>query len=399
MPSSTPLILSPQAFAAARANFIAFYRTQGWEDLNDDNVDVLELDGRLGELWQGWLDRSRLANLQAIEGPSDVNDWYLSLESGHQKVLVEDKWALANAAYREGLTKHVNQVVVDVASAAGTSVVVEAPIEASQNETLKLRIAQLEKALEDTAEALQGMEGLPAEKLAEKVFAALGDIQTFQPRLLMPPEMVCDDGYPSDDMLEANAWNRCMAKIASMNGHLKTDFVTNASASNPFWPKLRCKAKVGRTIFSAGVSSRSLVAAAERAYEYSQNPPFELERLGRLDALLKDIHAAPPADAGSQEPGAEKVKALLWNELAPGGYWLFPMKQILIDRDPHPEYVQVDGTPGDLYVQHEGSTYPLDAVYSGYQFVKGVRVERDEVEFHPTYKISGRAIATQEDAQ
>jgi hypothetical protein len=200
-------------------------------------------------------------------------------------------------------------------------------------------------------------------------------------------------------MLEANAVNRCMAKIASMNGHLKTDFVTNASASNPFWPKLRRKAKVGSTIFSAGVSSRSLIAAAERAYEYSQNPPFELERLGRLGVLLNDLHAAPAAEVEAQAPAAEKVKALLWHELTPGGYWLFPMKQILIDRDPHPEYVQVVGAPDDLSVQHEGSTSPLDETYSGYQFVKGVRVERDEVEFHPTYKTSGRAIAAQEDSK
>lgn len=398
MPSTSPLILSPQAFAAARANFLAFYRTQGWEELNDDNVDVLELDGRLGEMWQGWLDRTTLANLQAVEGPSDVNDWFLSLESSRQKVLVEDKWALANAAYREGLSKHINQAVVDIASAVGTSVVVQTPIEASQNEALKQRIAHLEKVLGDTAQQLQSMEGLQAENLAEKVYAAVGDTQSYVPVLLLPPEMVCDDGYPSDDMLEANAWNRCMAKVVAMNGHLKTDFVTNASASNPTWPKTLKMVMVGRTVFSAGVSSRSVIAAAERAFEYRQNPPFKADAVDRLRASLASFDTALAIEEAAKDPAPEKIKALLWNDLTPGDYWAFPMREAVIARDHRAEYASVYGEPGDLSIEHGGGIGPLDEAFAGYQFVKGVRVERDDVQFHPVYKISGRAISA-DDAQ
>jgi hypothetical protein len=396
MPSTSPLILSPQAFAAARANFIAFYRTQGWQELNDDNVDVLELDGRLGEMWQGWLDRTTLVNLQAIEGPSDVNDWFLSLESGRQQVLVEDKWMLANAAYAAGLNKHVNQAVVDIASAVGTSVVVQTPIEASQNEALKLRIAHLEKVLGDVQQDLMDMGNLKADNLAARISDLVEDTQSYVPTLLMPPEMVCDDGYPSEDMMEANAFNRCIAKIAAMNGHLKTDFVTNASASNPTWPKLRQKAKVGPTIFSAGVSSRLVIAAAERAYEYSQNPLVEGERLQRLGAFLNNIHGGLAADAVGQETAPEKIKALLWNELTPGEYWAFPMREANIERDSGAEHAYVFGTQGELSIQHAGGTAPLDDQFESYQFVKGERVQRDDVAFHPTYFVSGRAKPTSE---
>jgi hypothetical protein len=165
--------------------------------------------------------------------------------------------------------------------------------------------------------------------------------------------------------------------------------VTNASASNPFWPKLRKKAKVGCTTFAAGISSRSVIAAAERAYEYSQNPPFEAERIERLGALLNQIHGAPV----SEEFAAAKVKALLWHELTPGDYWAFPMKQDIIGRDPRADYVHVFGEPGSLYIedQLDGITLISDA-HDNNQYVRAVRVERGEVDFYPAYKTTGRTI-------
>lgn len=40
---------------------------------------------------------------QVLPAYADVNDWFLTLEPGRQKVLREDKWMLAGAAYKAGL--------------------------------------------------------------------------------------------------------------------------------------------------------------------------------------------------------------------------------------------------------------------------------------------------------
>ena len=35
--------------------------------------------------------------------------------------------------------------------------------------------------------------------------------------VVLPPRMVCEDGYPSDDWLETNAHNRCLDEVARLN--------------------------------------------------------------------------------------------------------------------------------------------------------------------------------------
>jgi hypothetical protein len=57
------------------------------------------------------------------------------------------------------------------------------------------------------------------------------------------------------------------------------------SAAQPHdddWPKLEKPAKVGNGRFQAGVSSRLVVEAAQRQYEYEIRPPFETARNERL---------------------------------------------------------------------------------------------------------------------
>jgi hypothetical protein len=100
--------------------------------------------------------------------------------------------------------------------------------------------------------------------------------------------------------------------------------------------------------------------------------------------------AAPPS----------KPKALLWNELTPGNYWAFPMQQAIIDSDPGALYAFVYGEAGRMYVELPNvGARQLDDSHAEYQFVRAVLVERDEVEFHPVCKTSGRAISTGEGGQ
>ncbi|QWY05853.1 hypothetical protein ICI41_21025 [Pseudomonas aeruginosa] len=51
------------------------------------------------------------------------------------------------------------------------------------------------------------------------------------------------------------------------------------------WPKLEHPAKVGGVRFSAGVSSRLVVEAAQRLYEFESTPEQEAERIERLQAF------------------------------------------------------------------------------------------------------------------
>ncbi|HCC6601194.1 TPA: hypothetical protein L3821_006241, partial [Pseudomonas aeruginosa] len=51
------------------------------------------------------------------------------------------------------------------------------------------------------------------------------------------------------------------------------------------WPKLEKPAQVGAVRFSAGVSSRLVVEAAQRLYEFESTPEKEAERIERLQAF------------------------------------------------------------------------------------------------------------------
>ncbi len=71
------------------------------------------------------------------------------------------------------------------------------------------------------------------------------------------------------------------------------------------WPKLEQPAKVGGVRFSAGVSSRLVVEAAQRLYEFEVTPEKEAERIERLQAFreqLDPLNLAPHAEAFNEAP-------------------------------------------------------------------------------------------------
>ena len=71
------------------------------------------------------------------------------------------------------------------------------------------------------------------------------------------------------------------------------------------WPKLEQPAKVGGVRFSAGVSSRLVVEAAQRLYEFESTPEKEAERIERLQAFreqLDPLNLTPHAEAFNEAP-------------------------------------------------------------------------------------------------
>ncbi|EOE6906643.1 hypothetical protein L4643_002446 [Pseudomonas aeruginosa] len=76
------------------------------------------------------------------------------------------------------------------------------------------------------------------------------------------------------------------------------------------WPKLEKPAQVGAIRFRAGLSSRLVVEAAQRLYEFESTPEKEAERIERLQAFreqLDPFNLAPHAEAFNEAP-AEALK-------------------------------------------------------------------------------------------
>ncbi|HGM5695299.1 TPA: hypothetical protein ACKPZN_001704 [Pseudomonas aeruginosa] len=90
------------------------------------------------------------------------------------------------------------------------------------------------------------------------------------------------------------------------------------------WPKLEQPANVGGVRFSAGVSSRLVVEAAQRLYEFESTPEKEAERIERLQAFreqLDPLNLAPHAEAFNEDPDeslrpeqaeAERPEVVAW---------------------------------------------------------------------------------------
>ncbi|WP_436423416.1 hypothetical protein, partial [Pseudomonas aeruginosa] len=55
------------------------------------------------------------------------------------------------------------------------------------------------------------------------------------------------------------------------------------------WPKLEKPAQVGAIRFHAGLSSRLVVEAAQRLYEFESTPEKEAERIERLQAFREQL--------------------------------------------------------------------------------------------------------------
>lgn len=81
--------------------------------------------------------------------------------------------------------------------------------------------------------------------------------------------------------------------------------ITLARRAFNHWPNLEKPAQVGAIRFHAGLSSRLVVEAAQRAYEYKATPEQEAERIERLQAFreqLDPLNLAPHAGAFNEAP-------------------------------------------------------------------------------------------------
>lgn len=364
-----PKSLSPEHLATARASFIAFYAPQGWADLQDPDVDLFRVvDADLANLWDGWLARTCVILAQAVYCPGEVNDWFLSLEAGHQKVLIDDKWNLASAAYRAGMTKHLRTALIDFETAGAMSVIVEPAVEAFHNEALQMRVALLEELLTKSSEVLSSVGNHAADELNKQIQGALSGKLDHIPAIFLPPKRDCEDGYPSDDQLQAWEWNRCIDTIAGMNGHLESEVVTASNGAPPNWARLRHPAKVGSVIFAKGVSSRLVVGAAERAFAFSQKPGQEAARLKALGAFLNVV--------------SQKQEALLSNELIPGFYWEYVREQGVADCETLPRLVEVTCENEITYIWvGEDRTAVLGYVFQNAFYIPAQRQMLDKVDF------------------
>ncbi|MGP6224032.1 hypothetical protein ACQUHS_15015 [Pseudomonas aeruginosa] len=86
----------------------------------------------------------------------------------------------------------------------------------------------------------------------------------------------------SGDFVEGDKFRYAQELAAWMNAHLAQPSPVQAEQH---WPKLEKPAQVGGVRFSAGVSSRLVVEAAQRLYEFESTPEKEAERIERLQAF------------------------------------------------------------------------------------------------------------------
>ncbi|HFT7982106.1 TPA: hypothetical protein ACU9Z7_001362 [Pseudomonas aeruginosa] len=118
---------------------------------------------------------------------------------------------------------------------------------------------------------------------------------------------------PSQSQYEASFEEWLANELEGEDGHPVPAAVCDiALARRAFnhWPKLEQPAKVGGVRFSAGVSSRLVVEAAQRLYEFESTPEKEAERIEQLQAFreqLDPLNLAPHAEAFNEAP-AEVLK-------------------------------------------------------------------------------------------
>ncbi len=133
------------------------------------------------------------------------------------------------------------------------------------------------------------------------------------------------------DFLEAGLYAFC-AEYPEEGGVLLDEEPTTAQPSRvqaeQHWPKLEKPAQVGAIRFHAGLSSRLVVEAAQRLYEFESTPEKEAERIERLQAFreqLDPLNLAPHAEAFNEAPDealrpeqAEAERSALWAVHAQG---------------------------------------------------------------------------------
>ncbi len=90
-------------------------------------------------------------------------------------------------------------------------------------------------------------------------------------------EAACFGQFVYDDPLTQRCWAAWQARAALAQ--------PSPAQVRSTWPKLEKPAQVGAVRFSAGVSSRLVVEAAQRLYEFESTPEKEAERIERLQAF------------------------------------------------------------------------------------------------------------------
>ncbi|HCF0810256.1 hypothetical protein [Pseudomonas aeruginosa] len=149
-----------------------------------------------------------------------------------------------------------------------------------------------------------------------------------------------DPGFWTDALLVEHM----AAEIADLRAALAHPSPTQAEQH---WPKLEQPAKVGGVRFSAGVSSRLVVEAAQRLYKFESTPEKEAERIERLQAFreqLDPFNLAPHAEAFNEAP-AEALKPE-------------PAEAELEKQEPVGEVRESGGTLTAVIVRHSYATKP-----------------------------------------
>ncbi|MFW4573958.1 hypothetical protein ACOAP4_26350, partial [Pseudomonas aeruginosa] len=121
------------------------------------------------------------------------------------------------------------------------------------------------------------------------------------------------DDYVHDDLrpMPVVECNACHTWVRAESWNKRAALAQPSPAqARSTWPKLEKPAQVGGGRFSAGVSSRLVVEAAQRLYEFESTPEKEAERIERLQAFrekLDPLNLAPHAKAFNEAP-AEALK-------------------------------------------------------------------------------------------
>ncbi|WP_208537883.1 hypothetical protein [Pseudomonas aeruginosa] len=114
-------------------------------------------------------------------------------------------------------------------------------------------------------------------------------------------------GVSLNDMKDVFDWMVTHARIAPDHAALAQP---SPAQAEQHWPKLEKPVQVGAIRFHAGLSSRLVVEAAQRLYEFESTPEKEAERIERLQAFreqLDPLNLAPHAGAFNEAP-AEALK-------------------------------------------------------------------------------------------
>lgn len=184
-----------------------------------------------------------------------------------------------------------------------------------------------------------------------------------------------DPGFWTDALLVEHM----AAEIADLRAALAHPSPTQAEQH---WPKLEQPAKVGGVRFSAGVSSRLVVEAAQRLYKFESTPEKEAGRIERLQAFreqLDPFNLAPHAEAFNEAPAealkpepAEAERPEVVGSLYLGGW---ADQEELEDNDVELDMKVVERLQVDLASKGDGVHMPLMTVAQHERIVGALRAE------------------------